>query len=81
MNPQSAWGGALQNVERFGQGVLNNTVVPAGNLGANIIQNLARDFRPPQTQQMPQGIQSPVPQSSIVPHDRGPVGSWDNSWL
>lgn len=81
MNPQGALGGALNNVERLGAGLTEHTVMPAVNLGSAILGNLARDFRPPPTRQLPPGVQSPIPQNQVVPHQRGPVGSWNNSWL
>jgi hypothetical protein len=85
---QGAFSGALQNIQRMAKPVVqagvnfaDHTAVPVINMGGNILQNLAQDLRPPQTQQLPHNFQSPIPQNQVVPHDRGPAGSWDNSWV
>lgn len=50
------------------------TVMPAVNIGSTILGNIAHDVAPPKTQQLPPGVQSPIPQSNIVPHQQ--AGSW-----
>lgn len=77
MNPSAL----QQALGSFGKGVMDlgyNTVGRATmgglNLANNVVQNVAQDFKPPQTQTLPRGVQSPIPQNQIVPHQVAP--SW-----
>lgn len=69
------FGNAAENaLVKVGAPLAEHTVMPAVDVGSNILGNLQKDFAPPKTQQLPPGVQSPVPQSSIVPHQQ--AGSW-----
>lgn len=80
MNPLlSALGQATQNIGKaaYNTGMNITGKAVSGGLGMlnNALDGAQKTFAPPQGRQLPQGVQSPIPQSQVVSHQQAP------SWL
>lgn len=72
MNPLSALGQAFHSAYNTGMNVTGKAVAGGLNVTDRVLGDFQDSLRPPQTRQLPQGMQSPVPQNQIVPHQSPP---------